>query len=128
MKTSERKFVWGRLVSHISEKKKRVSRANQARGKIRRFYKSHFAKEEVKVTISMREGECGQCGQCCKILFRCPFLGEKEGKACCNIYEWRFEQCKLYPIEPKDFEEIPEQCCFHFELRSREKPAKDENA
>ncbi len=114
-------------MSQTTGKTKRVSKTYQARGKVRRFYKSHFAKEEVKKSLEKRKGECGQCGQCCKILFRCPFLGEKYGKAYCKIYEWRFEQCKLYPMEPKDFDEIPGQCCFHFEIHSMEKMIKDED-
>ncbi len=88
----------------------------QATGKIRRFYKSHFRKREVEELIGIREGECDRCGKCCKILFRCPFLVEEGETTYCMIYEKRFSQCRLYPIEPKDMEEVGGECTYTFQI------------
>jgi uncharacterized cysteine cluster protein YcgN (CxxCxxCC family) len=87
----------------------------QARGKLRRFVQSNFLKDETEKALLKRKGECNRCGACCKILFRCPFLGEDaEGQYTCRIYDKRFAQCRLYPIHPVDLREVPE-CSYTFE-------------
>ncbi|MEW5807659.1 MAG: hypothetical protein AB1756_09985 [Acidobacteriota bacterium] len=93
-----------------------VSRTEQAKGKLRRFYKSHFRRKKVWESIGMRRGECDRCGECCKILLRCPFLVELDDTTYCRIYEKRFSQCRLYPIEPKDIREIGGKCTYDFEM------------
>ena len=92
----------------------KVSKRKQAAGKLRRFYKSHFKKQEIERKINLRSGECDKCGRCCKILFRCPFLVELGESTSCRIYEWRFSQCRLYPIEPIDVTEIAGECTYKF--------------
>jgi hypothetical protein len=86
----------------------------QARGKVRRFLQAKVLKQDTAPLLARREGECNRCGACCKILFRCPFLGEdKDGQYTCRIYEQRFEQCKLFPLHPADLREVAE-CSYTF--------------
>lgn len=83
-----------------------------AMGKIRRFYATHLQPERVEQGLARRTGDCHRCGYCCKILYRCPFL---RGDNVCAIYEQRYTQCRLYPIEPGDLREVPGQCGYHFQ-------------
>jgi len=69
--------------------------------------------------LARRQGDCTRCGACCKILLRCPFLVEhpENGpgeKYSCSIYGSRFNQCRLYPILPRDLLEIEEECGYTF--------------
>ncbi len=90
-------------------------RARQARGKLRRFVNIRFRKEEVVEKLALRRGECNRCGACCEILFKCPFLKKAEdGTTTCGIYEDRPDQCRLYPIERRDLDEVRGQCSFYF--------------
>ena len=98
------------------KKSLKVAKKLQAAGKIRRFYKSHFRQSEVEKMIKIREGECDRCGRCCKILFRCPFLIDEGETTYCIIYEKRFSQCRLYPIEPKDMLEVSGECTYKFQI------------
>ncbi len=100
-------------------------RAKQAQGKFRRFVNIRFRKEEVIEALSLRRGECNRCGACCELLFKCPFLKKQEdGSTTCGIYEDRPNQCRLFPIEQRDLEEVRGQCSFYF----IEKPIKLEKA
>ncbi|HEV7906371.1 MAG TPA: YkgJ family cysteine cluster protein, partial [Pyrinomonadaceae bacterium] len=100
-------------------------RARQAQGKLRRFVSANFRKQEVIDALALRRGECNRCGACCEILFKCPFLKKHEdGTSTCGIYEDRPNQCRLFPIERRDLDEVRGQCSFYF----IEKPIKLEKA
>lgn len=100
-------------------------RARQAQGKLRRFVNINFRKEEVVASLSLRRGECNRCGACCELLFKCPFLKKHtDGSTTCGIYEDRPNQCRLFPIEKRDLEEVRGICTYYF----LEKPAKREKA
>ena len=100
-------------------------RARQAQGKLRRFVQIRFRKEEVVAALSLRRGDCNRCGACCEILFKCPFLKKHEDSTTtCGIYEDRPNQCRLFPIEKRDLEEVRGTCSFYF----IEKPIKLERA
>ncbi len=95
-------------------------RAKQATGKVRRFIRANFYTKENPALLARREGECTRCGACCKILFKCPFLLEDTIKETgqvqygCAIYGKYPNQCQLYPLVPKDLEEIEETCGYTF--------------
>ncbi len=100
-------------------------RAKQVQGKLRRFVNIRFRREEVVAKLALRQGECNRCGACCEILFKCPFLkNHGDGTTSCGIYEDRPNQCRLFPIERRDLEEVRGQCSFYF----IEKPVKLEKA
>src|SRR5215212_10906302 len=100
-------------------------RARQAQGKLRRFVSANFRKQEVIDSLSLRRGECNRCGACCEILFKCPFLKKHEdGTSTCGIYEDRPNQCRLFPLERRDLEEVRGTCSYYF----IEKPVKLEKA
>ena len=100
-------------------------RARQMQGKLRRFVSANFRKEEVVAMLALRRGECNRCGACCEILFKCPFLKKHgDGTTTCGIYEDRPNQCRLFPIERRDLEEVRGQCSFYF----IERPLKLERA
>jgi hypothetical protein len=100
-------------------------RARQAQGKLRRFVSANFRKQEVIDALALRRGECNRCGACCEILFKCPFLKKHEdGTSTCGIYEDRPNQCRLFPIERRDLDEVRGQCSFYF----IEKPIRLERA
>jgi hypothetical protein len=100
-------------------------RARQVQGKLRRFVSIRFRKEEVVEKLALRRGECNRCGACCEILFKCPFLKKHDdGTTTCGIYEDRPDQCRLYPIERRDLDEVRGQCSFYF----IERPIKLEKA
>lgn len=90
-------------------------RARQAQGKLRRFVNINFRKEDVVAALALRRGECNRCGACCEILFKCPFLKKhSDGTTACGIYEDRPGQCRLYPIEKRDLEEVRGTCSYYF--------------
>ena len=100
-------------------------RARQAQGKLRRFVRINFRKEEVVQQLALRRGDCNRCGACCEILFKCPFLKKhRDGTTSCGIYEDRPNQCRLFPIEKRDLEEVRGTCSFYF----IERPIKLERA
>lgn len=100
-------------------------RARQAQGKLRRFVRANFRKDEVIASLALRQGDCNRCGACCEILFKCPFLKKhRDGTTTCGIYEDRPNQCRLFPIEKRDIEEVRGTCSFYF----IEKPVKLEKA
>ena len=100
-------------------------RARQAQGKLRRFVSANFRKQEVIDALALRRGDCNRCGACCEILFKCPFLKKHEdGTSTCGIYEDRPNQCRLFPIERRDLDEVRGQCSFYF----IERPVKLEKA
>ncbi len=88
----------------------------QLRGKARRLLQAKLARQDNDALLSRRRGECNRCGSCCKILFRCPFLGQDaEGQYTCRIYDRRFAQCRLFPLHAADLRELRGQCSFTFE-------------
>ncbi|HYY97480.1 MAG TPA: YkgJ family cysteine cluster protein [Pyrinomonadaceae bacterium] len=90
-------------------------RARQAHGKLRRFVRIRFKREEVIAALSLRRGDCNRCGACCEILFKCPFLKKHgDGTTTCGIYEDRPTQCRLFPIDRRDVEEVRGTCSFYF--------------
>ncbi len=90
-------------------------RARQVQGKVRRFVSANFRREEVVAALTLRRGECNRCGACCEILFKCPFLKKHDdGSTTCGIYEDRPNQCRLFPIEKRDLEEVRGTCSFYF--------------
>ena len=94
-------------------------RARQATGKLRRFFRASIYTKKNEELLSLRRGECTRCGACCKILIRCPFLVEDPEKEAgemysCSIYGSRFNQCRLYPIVPRDLLEVEEECGYTF--------------
>lgn len=100
-------------------------RARQVQGKLRRFVSVNFRKQEVIAALALRRGECNRCGACCEILFRCPFLlKHDDGQTSCGIYEDRPNQCRNFPIEKRDLDEVRGQCSFYF----IEKPVQLEKA
>ena len=88
----------------------------QARGKIRRFIEGKTrTPEETKALLARRKGDCNRCGACCKIVFRCPFLGtDAEGEYICRIYDYRFTQCRLFPLHEQDLRELGHECSYTF--------------
>lgn len=79
-------------------------------GMVRRFYLTHFHQDYVETQKERRLGECARCGTCCKIVFDCPYLEEDNE---CTVYEERALQCRAFPIDERDIEEVPE-CEYHF--------------
>jgi hypothetical protein len=118
----EERFAAARR-SHAVEDAK--FRARQVGGKLRRFVSANFRRQEVVEQLALRRGECNRCGACCEILFKCPFLKKHEdGASTCGIYEDRPNQCRLFPIEKRDLEEVRGSCSFYF----IEKPIRLEKA
>ena len=103
------------------KKKSLKTVSQQAVGKVRRWVKSNFMSGKTKETIAARIGECKRCGACCKIVFKCPFYKEKEGRGLCLIYGHHFTQCKLFPIEPKDLIGLEGICHYKFDLEKLKK-------
>src|SRR4030095_7906890 len=90
-------------------------RARQAQGKLRRFVKANFKKQEIVAGIALRRGECNRCGACCELVFKCPFLKKNsDGSSTCGIYENRPNSCRLFPIEPRDIHEVRGTCSYYF--------------
>ena len=95
-------------------------RAKQATGKVRRFFRANLYTKDNATLLARRQGECTRCGACCKILFKCPFLIEDSSTEAgrivysCAIYGKYPNQCQLYPLMPKDLEEIEEPCGYTF--------------
>lgn len=94
-------------------------RVRQLSGKIRRFFRASIYTAGNEELLSRRRGECTRCGACCKILIRCPFLVESPENApgeiySCSIYGRHFNQCRLFPIVPRDLLEIEEECGYTF--------------
>ena len=86
----------------------------QARGKIRRFVYSNFRKEATAKKLELRQGECNRCGACCELLFKCPFLKKlSEGNFECGIYEKRPNNCRVFPLDKRDLQEVAE-CSYTF--------------
>ena len=89
-----------------------VMRLSRLKGVIRRMFLCNFRKSYVKRQLSYRSGQCNQCGKCCELAFRCPFLTKSRA---CLIYErGRPEQCKIFPIDQRDLNEIDGVCGYYF--------------
>ena len=85
----------------------------QGLSKVHRFWLVKVRKAYVSGQKVRRTGECARCALCCKVLFQCPFL---DGSTC-KIYLKRFEQCKAFPIDPRDINLIRQmngKCGFGF--------------
>lgn len=78
------------------------SKARQLAGKVRRFYLHRFRRDFVERQLAKRQGDCGRCAACCKLLFRCPFLDESGPIALCSIHDRRPDNCRFFPIDPRD--------------------------
>src|SRR5687768_9327420 len=90
-------------------------RARQAHGKLRRFVNISFRKQDVVAALALRRGECNRCGACCELVFKCPFLKKNgDGTSLCGIYENRPNSCRLFPIEPRDIQEVRGTCSYYF--------------
>jgi hypothetical protein len=90
-------------------------RARQAQGKIRRFVKTTFRKEDTIAALALRQGECNRCGACCELVFKCPFLKKNpDGTSMCGIYESRPNSCRLFPIDKRDIQEVRGTCSYYF--------------
>ncbi len=123
MKTrQEFRVARGRLVEQrllVAKRSRAVEdakfRARQVQGKLRRFVQITFQKDEVIASLALRRGDCNRCGACCEILFKCPFLKKHEdGTSTCGIYEDRPNQCRLYPIQKRDLDEVRGTCSYYF--------------
>ncbi|MEJ7617559.1 MAG: YkgJ family cysteine cluster protein [Pyrinomonadaceae bacterium] len=123
MKTrQEFRVARGRLVEQrllVAKRSRAVEdakfRARQVQGKLRRFVQITFQKDEVIASLALRRGDCNRCGACCEILFKCPFLKKHEdGTSTCGIYEDRPNQCRLYPIQRRDLDEVRGSCSYYF--------------
>jgi hypothetical protein len=90
-------------------------RARQAQGKLRRFVRQKFRKQELIEGLALRRGECNRCGACCELVFKCPFLKkQRDGSTICGIYENRPNQCRLFPTEQRDIQEVRGTCSYYF--------------
>jgi Putative zinc- or iron-chelating domain len=90
-------------------------RARQAQGKLRRFVRANFKKQEIVASLALRRGECNRCGACCELVFKCPFLKRQDdGTSLCGIYENRPNQCRLFPTEQRDIQELRGTCSYYF--------------
>jgi hypothetical protein len=91
-------------------------RVRQVRGKLRRFMQANFRKDEVEEMLELRRGDCNRCGACCEILFKCPFLKKHfDGSTSCGIYEDRPNQCRLFPLQRRDLDEVRGKCSYSFD-------------
>ena len=84
----------------------------EAWGKLRRLFLVHFAPGYVRRQVGRRRGACRRCGSCCRLLFRCPHL---VGANVCRVYDRRYLQCRLFPIDARDLAEVGGGCGFWFE-------------
>ena len=90
-------------------------RARQAQGKLRRYVRQKFKKQELIAGLALRRGECNRCGACCELVFKCPFLKKQlDGTTICGIYENRPNQCRLFPTEQRDIQELRGTCSYYF--------------
>lgn len=81
-------------------------------GTVRRYYLTHFRQDYVENQITeKRKGECRRCGDCCRLGFVCPFLTDENH---CERYESRAIQCRKFPIDQRDIDEVPD-CGHYFE-------------
>ena len=87
----------------------------QLQGKIRRFIRATIYTKDNAALLERRKGECTRCGACCMILVRCPFLDETDGEYSCQIHGKHFAQCQIFPLTPKDIEEVEAECGYYFE-------------
>ena len=85
--------------------------ADQLLGKVRRFFLVKFRPRYVQESIARRKGECRRCARCCSLAFRCPRL--KDGNRCA-IYENRYEQCALFPIDERDLKYLADTCGHYY--------------
>lgn len=90
-------------------------RARQAQGKLRRFVRTNFKKDETVAGLALRRGDCNRCGACCELVFKCPFLKKlSDGSTLCGIYENRPNSCRLFPTEARDLKEVRGTCSYYF--------------
>ncbi len=74
-------------------------------GKLRRSLLVALRKNTVVHSLERRRGECLRCGSCCKILFRCPYYDDSNGRPLCTIYDDRPGVCGLFPIDERDVQD-----------------------
>ncbi|MCX7918874.1 MAG: hypothetical protein N3A72_04545 [bacterium] len=92
-----------------------ASKFQEAKGKLRRLYLAHFQKQYVYTMLTKRQGQCQRCARCCQLLFRCPFLKDKQ----CIIYDKRFAPCRAFPIDYRDLADVDHLCGFKYNLVSK---------
>lgn len=85
--------------------------------KTRRFFLVHFRKGYVKRMRTFRRGQCLRCGSCCSIMVKCPHL--KAGNQC-TIYDHRYTQCQMFPIDPRDLRGRMASCGYRFAVPKRQ--------
>ncbi len=76
-----------------------------------------FNKQEVRVSIKERAGNCLRCGRCCQASIRCKNLCyDEKGLSMCKVYDQRPHLCSLYPYNKNDFFfHIRETCGYHYD-------------
>lgn len=89
-----------------------IQKLEEGVGKLRRFYLVHFRGDYVRTQLELRRGECNRCGDCCSIMFKCPHL---DGDNNCTVYECRYKQCAVFPIEPWDLKFLRHRCSYYFD-------------
>lgn len=89
-----------------------LQRLEEGVGKLRRFYLVHFQEDYVRAQLELRRGECNRCGDCCSIMFKCPHLDDENN---CAVYECRYKQCAVFPIEPRDLKFLRHRCSYYFD-------------
>lgn len=79
----------------------------QYSGKLRRFLLAHTKRGRVYIErmLPYRRGECARCGTCCYLGHRCLFVRFENGLAACTIHNHRPQNCRMYPVGPRDIAE-----------------------
>jgi hypothetical protein len=61
----------------------------------------------VEQQLAMRKGDCNRCGLCCQLVFKCQFLRhDDEGLAYCGVYKVRPSNCRVFPIDQRDIDDV----------------------
>jgi len=106
-----RNFTVALLPDATSQEIERLSANNldeileAVRGKLRRFFRIHFLKEEVIRQAGKVEGQCVRCGDCCHRLTKCgAFSYDDEGKGHCGVHDTDLKpfQCRIFPLTKAD--------------------------
>jgi hypothetical protein len=71
-------------------------------GKVRRFLWPIVAPKSFQASMAKREGSCSRCGACCQLLYKCPYLEEKNGVFACSIQGKKPGNCIRFPIDARD--------------------------
>jgi len=74
-------------------------------GKVRRMYLHMLNRDYVRKNHARRKGECSRCGACCKLMFKCPYLEEVDGRYSCKVHGTRWENCRIFPVDERDLKD-----------------------